>query len=128
MTDAGPGGSGPAGELPGYDSAVLDVVDGVPAGCATTYGDVAAVLRDAGWGGGPRTVGAVMARHGSAVAWWRVVRADGGFPRCDTRGALARLLAEGTPLRGWPDAPRVDLHRARADLPEPTPPGGPHAA
>lgn len=110
------------GGLPAYDEAVLEVVDGVPAGHATTYGDVATVLREAGWGGGPRTVGAVMARHGAVVAWWRVVRADGGFPVCDEHEALARLLAEGTPLRGWPEAPRVDLGRARADLPEAPPP------
>ncbi|MGF1663497.1 MAG: MGMT family protein [Kineosporiaceae bacterium] len=117
MADPDGGAPGPgAGDLPAYDEAVLDVVDEVPAGRATTYGDVAAVLREAGWGGGPRTVGAVMARHGAAVAWWRVVRADGGFPACDEREALARLLAEGTPLRGWPDAPRVDLARARVDL------------
>jgi alkylated DNA nucleotide flippase Atl1 len=129
VTHACLGGPRPAtGDLPAYDEAVLDVVDEVPAGWATTYGDVAAVLRQAGWGGGPRTVGAVMARHGAAVPWWRVVRADGGLPVCDRSEALARLLAEGTPLRGWPDAPRVDLGRARADLPEAPPPTAAAAA
>jgi alkylated DNA nucleotide flippase Atl1 len=111
-----PAGQASSGaQLPGYDDAVLEVVDAVPAGRATTYGDVAAALRRAGWGGGPRTVGAVMARYGAAVAWWRVVRADGGLPGCDPHEALARLLAEGTPLRGWPDSPRVDLRRARVE-------------
>lgn len=100
------------GLLPPYDEAVLEVVDTVPAGRATTYGDVAEVLRAAGWGGGPRTVGAVMSRHGSAVAWWRVVRADGGLPLGDHGEASRRLGREGTPMRGR----RVDLRRARADL------------
>lgn len=101
-----------AGVLPPYDEAVLEVVATVPAGRATTYGDVAEALRSAGWGGGPRTVGAVMARHGSAVAWWRVVRADGGLPLGDEGEAARRLRAEGTPMRGV----RVHLARARADL------------
>lgn len=97
-----------------YAEAVLGLVDAVGPGRATTYGDVAEVLRDAGWGGGPRTVGAVMARHGGAVAWWRVVRADGAMPLCDPAEALARHRCEGTALtRGG----RIDLRLARADLP-----------
>ena len=116
---------GPA-RLPPYDEAVIEVVAAVPPGRATTYGDVAAVLRDSGWGGGPRTVGSVMARHGGAVAWWRVVRADGGLPVSDPDEALARHREEGTPLVGPPGAFRVDLRRARAPLPAaPAPcPGG----
>ncbi len=92
------------------------MVEGVGEGRATTYGDVAEVLRDAGWGGGPRSVGAVMARHGSAVAWWRVVRADGGLPVCDRSEARARHLSEGTPLT---PGGRIDLVRARAVLDPP---------
>lgn len=105
----------------GYEDAVLDLVDAVPPGRATTYGDVASALRDAGWGGGPRAVGAVMSRHGGAVAWWRVVRADGGLPLCDVPSARARHRAEGTPMVGE----RVDLGRARARLV--APPVGPPA-
>lgn len=59
-------------ELDDLSSRVLDAVDRVPAGHATTYGDVAAVV-----GTGPRQVGRVMARYGHLTAWWRVVRADG---------------------------------------------------
>lgn len=118
---------GPA-RLPPYDEAVIEVVAAVARGRATTYGDVASVLRDCGWGGGPRTVGSVLRRHGAAVAWWRVVRADGGLPVCDPGEALARHLAEGTPLTGPPDARRVDLRRARAVLPSvPAPPPAPSA-
>jgi len=105
----------------GYADAVLDLVDHVPPGRATTYGDIAEVLRDAGWGGGPRTVGAVMARHGAVVTWWRVVRADGGLPLCDPVAALARHRSEGTALTR---SGRVDLGAARAVLPAgPAPPG-----
>jgi hypothetical protein len=33
------------------------------------------------------------------VAWWRVIHADGSFLAGHEREALARYLAEGTPLR-----------------------------
>src|SRR4051794_36962480 len=59
-------------ELGPFAALVLDVVDRVPPGQVTTYGDVAEYLGQ----GGPRQVGAVLAEHGGAVAWWRVVRAD----------------------------------------------------
>src|SRR5579875_3811942 len=52
---------------------VLDVVDAIPPGRVMSYGDVAACLGR----GGPRQVGRVMAVWGGAVAWWRVVHADG---------------------------------------------------
>lgn len=103
------------GELGEYAEAVLDVVDQVPPGAVTTYGRVARVLADAGLGGGPRSVGAVMAAHGAAVAWWRVLPADGSPPTCDERGALERWREEGTPLRATTrpgSRPRVDLVRA----------------
>lgn len=106
------------GELSSYAEAVLDVVDQVPAGAVTTYGRIAQVLAGAGLGGGPRSVGAVMSAHGAAVAWWRVVPADGSAPVCDPAGALARWREEGTPLRPGPVA-RVDLTRALVDLDAP---------
>jgi alkylated DNA nucleotide flippase Atl1 len=93
-------------ELPDLASVVLDAVDLVPAGRVVTYGDVAAVV-----GCGPRQVGAVMSAWGGAVAWWRVLRADGSPPPGHEREALRHYRAEGTPLR--PDGTRVDLRRAR---------------
>lgn len=114
--------SGPTPQAPGelsvYAEAVLDVVDQVPSGSVTTYGRVAAVLAGAGLGGGPRSVGAVMSAHGGAVAWWRVLPADGSAPVCDPRGALERWSEEGTPLRPRGRA-RVDLTRALAELAAP---------
>lgn len=99
--------------LPDYASAVLDVVDLVPVGQVVTYGDVAEYLGR----GGPRQVGAVMATWGGAVAWWRVLRADGSPPPGHEAEALRRYRAEGTPLRAG--GTRVDLARARWPGPGP---------
>lgn len=94
-------------ELPDYAAAVLDVVDLVPEGQVVTYGDVAEYLGR----GGPRHVGAVLAAWGGAVAWWRVLKADGSPPPGHEDEALRHYRAEGTPLR--PGGRRVDLVRAR---------------
>ncbi|HEY7720590.1 MAG TPA: MGMT family protein [Pedococcus sp.] len=89
---------------------VLDVVDQIPPGRAMTYGDIAELLGR----GGARGVGSVMARYGSDVPWWRVVRAGGGFPQGLEDEALAHYREEGTPLVGGPLAGRrVDLSAAR---------------
>lgn len=89
---------------------VLDVVERVPPGHVVTYGDVAEMLGR----GGARGVGTVLARYGSGVPWWRVVRAGGGFPQGLEDEALAHYREEGTPLRGGPvDGRRVDLAAAR---------------
>ncbi|GAA1269047.1 hypothetical protein GCM10009665_67030 [Kitasatospora nipponensis] len=111
------------GELPPFAELVLDVVDRIPAGRVMTYGDVAEYLEQ----GGPRQVGRVLALYGSAVAWWRVIRADGALLPGHEQRALAAYRAEGTPLRSTAgrgpvrgsqaaeDLPRVDLRRARWD-------------
>lgn len=103
-------------ELPEYAERVLDVADLIPPGRVMTYGDVAEWLGD----GGPRQVGRVMALYGSAVPWWRVVRADGVLLPGHEQRALGHYREEGTPLRTAPrDAeghvPRVDMRRARWD-------------
>jgi alkylated DNA nucleotide flippase Atl1 len=106
----------PSAELPDYAAAVLDVVDAIPPGSVMTYGDVAEYLG----GGGPRQVGAVMARWGGAVAWWRVLKADGSPPPGHEREALRHYRLERTPLR--PGGSRVDLGTARWDgAPPPAP-------
>jgi alkylated DNA nucleotide flippase Atl1 len=91
-----------------YVEAVLQVVEQIPAGEVASYGDVAEAVGR----GGPRQVGHVMALHGGAVPWWRVVRADGSPARCHEQQALDLLRSEGTPLRG----PRVVMSEARAAL------------
>ena len=88
-----------------YVEAVLRLVEAVPAGSVTTYGDLAEMVGR----GGPRQVGAVMSRHGGGVPWWRVVRADGRPADGLAERALSRLAEEGVPLRDG----RVRMSRAR---------------
>ncbi len=96
-----------------YVEAVLDVVDLIPAGRVLAYGDIAALLER----GGPRQVGSVMSHHGSAVPWWRVIRAGGQPPVCHDATALVHYRQEETALRGDTDGGhpswRVDLAAAR---------------
>lgn len=93
-----------------FVSRVLDVVDSIPAGSVMTYGDVAAALGSRA----ARAVGQVMARYGSDVAWWRVVRASGHAAVDHESRALEHFRAESTPLAWAPTGTwRVDLRRAR---------------
>ncbi|QEO15252.1 DNA-binding protein [Agromyces intestinalis] len=95
----------------GFVEAVLAVVADIPPGRVATYGDVAALLGSRG----ARAVGQVMARSGSEVAWWRVVRAGGRPPTGHADAALAHYEAEGTPIHPTDDADgyRIDLAAAR---------------
>lgn len=82
-----------------YREAVLAAAELIPPGKVLSYGDIAELLGT----GGPRQVGAAMARSGGAVPWWRVIRASGEPPACHGRSAGEHYAAEGTPLRGTPD-------------------------
>ena len=93
-----------------YVEAVLSAVEQVPAGRVTTYGAVARAVGT----GGPRQVGRVMALHGDAVPWWRVVHADGSPATCHGGTAVEHLLADGVPLTG---RGRVDMSSAVAATP-----------
>jgi len=96
-----------------YVEAVLEVVALIPAGTAVAYGDVAELLGS----GGPRQVGSVLSHHGSAVPWWRVLKASGSAPAGHEREALALYLGEGTPLLGSvADYLRTGEGRWRVDL------------
>ncbi|WP_338036280.1 MGMT family protein [Nocardioides daejeonensis] len=92
-----------------YVETVLSLVESIPPGHATTYGDLAAVAREVTGIGGARQVGRVMAQYGAAVAWWRVVRADGGLPRGHEDEARLHHLDEGTVLTV---SGRVDLRKS----------------
>lgn len=92
-----------------FVEAVLDIVERIPPGRVLSYGDIAEMLGR----GGPRMVGRVMAVHGGAVPWWRVVHADGSLIKGHERRALTEHRAEGTPLRASGD--RIDMVRARWD-------------
>ena len=89
---------------------VLDLVEQIPEGHVLSYGDIAELLGRRG----ARTVGTVMARFGSDVPWWRVVRADGRPAQGHEDRALEHFREEGTPLVGGPiDGHRVDMAQAR---------------
>ncbi len=94
-----------------YVEAVLAAVEEIPSGRVMAYGQVAEYVGL----GGPRQVGAIMSRYGSAVPWWRVVTASGRLPPGSERRALDELRAEGTPLRGTGRDIHVDMRRAAWD-------------
>jgi methylated-DNA-protein-cysteine methyltransferase related protein len=88
-----------------YVEAVLSAVESIPPGCVSSYGDIAEQVGR----GGPRQVGQILSQYGSAVPWWRVVRADGRPVRGLEESALVRLREEDVALLG----DRVDMKRAR---------------
>ncbi len=78
-----------------YVEDVLAIVESIPRGRVTTYGTIAEAVGRYG----ARRVGNVMASHGGAVPWWRVVRADGSLPPSHEENARPHYLDEGTPLK-----------------------------
>jgi alkylated DNA nucleotide flippase Atl1 len=79
-----------------YAEAVLTLVERIPPGRVMTYGVIAEIIGR----GGPRQVGAVMARYGGGVPWHRVVNASGRLVPGSEVEALRRHTAEGTPMNG----------------------------
>ena len=104
--------TGGHGDTRDFVDHVLEIVRSIPPGRVMTYGDVAATLGSRG----ARAVGQIMARFGSDVPWWRVIRADGYPPRGHESRARSFYLAEGTPLKEAADGYRVDLAVARFRL------------
>lgn len=104
---------------PDFVACVLEIVRTIPPGRVMTYGDIARALAShddlSGAPGayGARLVGQVMARSGSDVAWWRVIRATGQPPKFHEDRAWVHYLDEGTPMTGPRENYRVDLKRAR---------------
>lgn len=93
-----------------YAELVLDVVATIPEGRVTSYGAVAAAVREVTGRGSARVVGRVMAHYGSEVCWWRVVTASGALAERVATEQRARLRSEDVPMVG--DPPRVDMARA----------------
>jgi methylated-DNA-protein-cysteine methyltransferase-like protein len=87
-----------------YIELVLAVVERIPPGRVMSYGAIAEYLGL----GGPRQVGAVMARHGGGVPWHRVVASTGRVVPGNAEEALRRLRADCTPIRGE----KVDMRTA----------------
>jgi methylated-DNA-protein-cysteine methyltransferase-like protein len=101
-----------------YTEEVLRLVEAVPPGCVTTYGDLAEMVGR----GGPRQVGAVLAHHGGGVPWWRVIRADGRPADGLADRALRLLVDEGVPVHGgrvW--LASVRWQGVQADVPDAAP-------
>ena len=97
-----------------FVSRVVEVVESIPPGRVMTYGDVAAAIGSRA----ARGVGSVMARYGSDLPWWRVIRAS-GHPALDHEAeALEHFRAEGTPLVAHASS---GSYRVRPDLARHTP-------
>lgn len=74
------------------------------------YGDIAAAIGSRA----PRAIGHVMAKYGSTVPWWRVVRASGHPPLCHDEQALTHYQDEGTPIvQTASGGYRINLRTAR---------------
>lgn len=89
------------------DEAVFDAVERIPRGRVSTYGAIGRLV-----GVGPRRVARALSTGGGAVAWYRVVRADGSAAEPVRARQLELLAAEGVPARngrvdvsavGWPE-------------------------
>ena len=83
-----------------YAEAVLDVVERIPAGRVMSYGAIAEYLMPRFGRGSARRVGTIMALHGGAVPWHRVVNAAGRTPPGHEVAARRLLTAEGVTFRG----------------------------
>jgi methylated-DNA-protein-cysteine methyltransferase related protein len=79
-----------------FDRRVIGVIVALGEGEVVSYGDVA---HDAGYPGRARAVGALLARAGGDLPWWRVVRGDGRLVAPSTAAQAAALRAEGVTVR-----------------------------
>lgn len=86
---------------------VLRAVEQVPSGTVVAYGDIAALT-----GVGPRQVGAILARWGSGVPWWRVTNRAGELPQPLLSEVLTHWEAENIALKASGRGCRITDHRA----------------
>ncbi|WP_127783673.1 MGMT family protein [Rhodococcus sp. X156] len=84
---------------------VRELLQQVPPGRVTTYGDLA----DAAGLSSPRLAGRILAEDSADLAWHRVVNAAGRPAPHKSEEQLQRLRAEGAPIRDG----RVVLSAAR---------------
>ena len=99
-----------------FERRVIGVIVALGEGEVVSYGDVA---EDAGYPGRARAVGALLARFGAELPWWRVVRSDGTLAAPPAADQAAALRAEGVRVRSGRvvTSPRGRFSRA----PRPTP-------
>jgi methylated-DNA-protein-cysteine methyltransferase related protein len=79
-----------------FERRVIGVIVALGEGEVVSYGDIA---HDAGYPGRARAVGALLAREGSDLPWWRVVRGDGRLVAPSAGAQAAALRAEGVTVR-----------------------------
>ena len=91
-----------------YVEEVLALVERIPEGRVMSYGAIADALAERSGRNSARQVGTIMARHGGAVPWHRVVTSAGRLVPGHEQEARQRLLAAGVPLKG----DHVDMSRA----------------
>ena len=85
---------------------VLRSAELIPPGEVASYGDLAGIV-----GTGPRRVGAVMARDGSSVCWWRVTKASGELPAHLVDEAREHWQREGITGKANGRGCRITAHR-----------------
>ncbi|MDP9314489.1 MAG: MGMT family protein [Chloroflexota bacterium] len=89
---------------------IYEVVQQVPAGAVSTYGDIAAIV---GGGIDAWTIGQALnqipKQGAEAVPWQRIVNAQGGI---STKGLLQRKLLQDEGIL-FDDRGRIDLRRFR---------------
>ncbi|MDR7279521.1 MGMT family protein [Catenuloplanes atrovinosus] len=83
-----------------YVEAVLTLVESIPPGRVMSYGAIADALYDRSGRASARLVGTIMARHGGAVPWYRVVNSAGRLPPHHEGRARELLAAEGLVFTG----------------------------
>jgi methylated-DNA-protein-cysteine methyltransferase related protein len=91
-----------------YVEEVLALVERIPEGKVMSYGAIADVLAERSGRNSARQVGTIMAKHGGAVPWHRVVSSSGRLVPGHEQEARQRLLADGVPFKN----DRVDMSRA----------------
>ncbi|QGU06155.1 Methylated-DNA--protein-cysteine methyltransferase [Corynebacterium occultum] len=96
-------------QLDALSSRVLDLVELIPPGRVSTYGDIAAQVNS-----NPRQIGKILATLGHLVPWWRVVRADGSS--AVAARAQEHWAAENIPHRTAGDTWKVELRACRWEL------------
>lgn len=74
-----------------FTEAVIGVIEAIPSGDISTYGEVAA---EAGFPGAARAVGNLL-RATPGLPWWRVIAASGRLVPGLEREHAQRLRAEG---------------------------------
>jgi methylated-DNA-protein-cysteine methyltransferase-like protein len=79
-----------------FERRVIGVIVALGEGEVVSYGDIA---HDAGYPGRARAVGALLAREGGDLPWWRVVRGDGRLVAPSAGAQAAALRAEGVTVR-----------------------------